>query len=101
MSLLPGEEIGMEAHHLDQFLRFLKGPGKAILDGVPHDIADGFAVVVPAGTQHNFINTSNTDVMKLYTVYSPPEHHDGIVRKTKADAEDPQNTEEFDGKTTE
>ncbi len=101
MSLKPGEEIGMETHHLDQFLRFEKGTGKAILDGVEHEISDGFAVVVPAGTQHNFINTSATEVMKLYTVYSPPEHLDGIVRATKAEADNPANAEEFDGKTTE
>jgi mannose-6-phosphate isomerase-like protein (cupin superfamily) len=101
MSLLPGEEIGMETHHLDQFLRFEKGTGKAILDGVEHDISDGYAVVVPAGTQHNFINTSTSEVMKLYTVYSPPEHRDGVIRKTKAEADDRQNAEEFDGKTTE
>jgi mannose-6-phosphate isomerase-like protein (cupin superfamily) len=101
MSLKPGEEIGMEVHRLDQFLRFEKGIGKAILDGVEHDISDGFAVIVPAGTRHNFINTSKTEVMKLYTVYSPPEHRDGVVRKTKAEAEDPKNAEEFDGKTTE
>ena len=101
MSLKPGEEIGMEVHHLDQFLRFEKGTGKAVLDGVEHEISDGFAVVVPAGTNHNFINTSATEDLKLYTVYSPPEHIDGIVRATKAEAEDPANAEEFDGKTTE
>ncbi len=101
MSLKPGEEIGMETHHLDQFLRFEKGTGKAILDGVEHEISDGFAVIVPAGTAHNFINTSATDDLKLYTIYSPPEHRDGIVRAAKAEADDPANAEEFDGKTTE
>jgi mannose-6-phosphate isomerase-like protein (cupin superfamily) len=101
MRLNPGEEIGMEVHHLDQFLRFESGTGKAILDGVEHELSDGFAVVVPAGTNHNFINTSKTDDLLLYTVYSPPEHIDGIVRATKAEAEDPANAEEFDGKTTE
>jgi mannose-6-phosphate isomerase-like protein (cupin superfamily) len=101
MSLKPGEEIGMETHHLDQFLRFEKGMGKAILDGVEHVISDGYAVIVPAGTAHNFINTSTTEDLKLYTVYSPPEHKDGVVRTTKAEAEDPANIEEFDGKISE
>jgi mannose-6-phosphate isomerase-like protein (cupin superfamily) len=99
MSLKPGEDIGMEVHTLDQFLRLESGEGKAILDGVEHTISDGFAVIVPAGTNHNFINTSTTENLKLYTLYSPPEHQDGITRHTKAEAE---NFEEhFDGKTTE
>lgn len=101
MRLKPGEEIGMEIHHLDQFLRIEGGTGKAILDGVEHEISDGYAVVVPAGANHNFINTSKSDDLTLYTVYSPPEHRDGVVRATKAEAEDPANAEEFDGKTTE
>jgi len=101
MSLKPGEEIGMEVHHLDQFLRFEKGTGKAVLDGVEHEIHDGMAVVVPAGANHNFINTSKTEDLKLYTVYSPPEHRDGVVRRTKAEADEPANAEEYDGKTTE
>jgi mannose-6-phosphate isomerase-like protein (cupin superfamily) len=101
MSLEPGEEIGEETHHLDQFLRFESGHGKAVLDGVEHEVSDGFCVVVPAGTKHNFINTSTSEKLKLYTIYSPPEHLDGIIRKTKADAENPDNAEEFDGKTTE
>jgi mannose-6-phosphate isomerase-like protein (cupin superfamily) len=99
MSLKPGEEIGMEVHTLDQFLRIEKGSGKAILDGVEHEIGDGSAIVVPAGTNHNFINTSDTEEMKLYTVYSPPEHLDGVVRATKAEAE--KEEEHFDGKTSE
>jgi mannose-6-phosphate isomerase-like protein (cupin superfamily) len=101
MSLKPGEEIGEETHHLDQFLRFESGQGMAILDGVKTEVTDGSAVLVPAGTKHNFINISPTDDLKLYTLYSPPEHRDGIVRKTKADAENPDNVEEFDGVTTE
>lgn len=101
MSLEPGEEIGEETHHLDQFLRFEAGSGKAILDGVETAVSAGMCAVVPAGTKHNFVNTSATDKLKLYTVYSPPEHRDGVVRKTKADAENPDNVEEFDGKTTE
>ena len=96
MSIPPGQDIGMETHHLDQFLRFEQGTGKAVLDGVEHAIAADWAVVVPAGTQHNFINTGDTD-MKLYTVYSPPEHKDGVVEHTKADVFE----EEFDGVTTE
>lgn len=98
MSLNPGEDIGMEVHHLDQFIRVETGNGKAILDGVEHDITDGFAVVVPAGTEHNIINSSE-GTMKLYTVYSPPNHKDGVVHTTKADAE--ADSEKFDGKTTE
>ncbi len=101
MCLKPAEEIGAEVHHLDQFLRFEAGVGKAILDGVETEVRDGFSVTVPAGTKHNFINTSATEDLKLYTVYSPPEHKDGTVRKTKSDADNPDNVEEFDGKTSE
>jgi mannose-6-phosphate isomerase-like protein (cupin superfamily) len=86
MSLLPGEEIGMEIHKVDQFLRIEAGTGKAILDGEESAIADGSAIVVPAGTQHNFINTG-LDKMKLYTVYSPANHPPQTVHKTKAEAE--------------
>jgi len=99
MSLLPGEEIGEEVHGLDQFLRIEKGTGKAVLDGVEHPISDGFAVIVPAGTRHNIINTSPTDPMKLYTVYSPPDHVDAVVHPTKADAI--AMDKPFNGKTTE
>lgn len=99
MSLKPGEEIGMEMHTLDQFLRIEQGGGKAILDGVEHIIEDGSAVVVPAGTNHNIINTSQDREMKLYTVYSPPNHRDGVIHSTKAEGE--ADDEHFDGKTTE
>jgi mannose-6-phosphate isomerase-like protein (cupin superfamily) len=99
MSLLPMEEIGEEVHGLDQFLRIESGTGKAVLDGVEHAIADGFAIVVPAGTRHNIINTSATDPMKLYTVYSPPDHIDGVIHTTKADAI--ANDKPFNGKITE
>jgi len=99
MSLLPMEEIGEEVHGLDQFLRIESGTGKAVLDGVEHPISDGFAVVVPAGTRHNIINTSATDPMKLYTLYSPPDHVDGVIHPTKADAI--ASDKPFDGKTTE
>jgi len=96
MSIPPGGEIGTETHHLDQFLRIEQGEGKAVLDGVEHAIADAWAVVVPAGTEHNFINTGDVD-LKLYSIYSPPEHKDGTVHATKADAVE----EHFDGVTTE
>ena len=98
MSLKPNEDIGEEVHDLDQFIRIEEGEGKAILDGVEHLIEDGSAVVIPAGTNHNIVNTSNEE-MKLYTVYSPPEHRDGIVHLTKPDTE--ADNEHFDGTTTE
>ena len=88
MSLLPNESIGMEVHETtDQFIRIEKGEGKAILNGQEHVIKDGSAVIVPAGTKHNIINTSYTDPLKLYTVYSPAHHRDGTVHKTKKEAE--------------
>lgn len=99
MSLLPNEEIGEEIHDVDQFLRVEIGTGKAILAGESHDIGDGSVIIVPAGTKHNIVNTGPDD-MKLYTLYMPPHHRDGIVHKTKADAE-ADKTDEFDGKTTE
>jgi len=100
MKLSPSEEIGMEVHpDNDQFFRFEKGQGKCIIDGNEYEVKDGTAVVVPAGSQHNIINVSTTDDLKLYTIYSPAHHKDGIVRATKAEAE--ANEEEFDGQTTE
>lgn len=99
MSLLPHEEIGEEIHDVDQFLRVEKGNGQAILDGATNDIADGSVVVVPAGTKHNIINTGDAD-MKLYTLYMPPHHRDGVVHATKAEAE-ADTTDEFDGQTSE
>ncbi len=99
MSLAPKEEIGEEIHQLDQFIRCEAGQGKAILDGIEHEIRDGFAVVVPAGTKHNIINTSAKEPMKLYTIYSPPNHRDGIVHATKKEAIT--DEEHFDGKTSE
>ena len=87
MSLLPNEEIGMEAHgNVDQFFRFEKGSGKVILDGEETIIGDGDVVIAPAGTNHNVINPSTTEPLKLYTVYSPANHPDGTVYPTKADA---------------
>jgi mannose-6-phosphate isomerase-like protein (cupin superfamily) len=100
MHLRPMEEIGEEVHTLDQFIRVEKGTGKAVLDGVESEIADDFAIVIPAGTKHNVINTSDSEPMKLYTIYSPPEHRDGVVHATKEDAK-ADTTDEFDGKTTE
>lgn len=100
MSLKPKEEIGMEVHpDNDQFFRFEKGQGKCIIDGNEYAIGDGSVIVVPAGAQHNVINTSESDDLKLYTIYSPAHHKDGIVRAIKVEAE--ANEAEFDGKTTE
>lgn len=100
MSLKPNEDIGEETHQLDQFIRCEAGEGRAILDDVPHEIRDGFVVVVPAGTKHNILNTSPDKPMKLYTLYSPPNHRDGVVHRTKADAE-ADEAEHFEGITTE
>ncbi len=100
MTLVPGEEIGLETHkENDQFLRFEGGDGKVFIDDNEYDVSDGDAVIVPAGAKHNVVNTSDSEKLKLYTIYSPPHHKDGIIRKTKEEAE--ANDEEFDGKTTE
>jgi mannose-6-phosphate isomerase-like protein (cupin superfamily) len=102
MSLKPLEEIGMEVHEEnDQFFRFERGLGLCIIDGNEYEVGDGFAVVVPAGAQHNIINISETEELKLYTIYSPAHHKDKIVRATKEEAEAEANEEEFDGVTTE
>jgi len=98
MSLKPKEEIGAEVHTLDQFFRVEEGTGEAILDGVRTPIRAGFAVVVPAGATHNIINTGSAQ-LKLYTLYSPPNHRDGVVHHTREEAE--ADDEQFDGKTTE
>jgi mannose-6-phosphate isomerase-like protein (cupin superfamily) len=87
MSLRPGEEIGMETHDdVDQFIRFEAGQGKVVLKGKAHAVQDGSAVVIPAGTEHNVVNTSKSEALKLYSIYTPPEHPDGTVHKTKAEA---------------
>ena len=85
MSLLPGEDIGSEVHDLDQFIRIETGQGKVVLDGEEHTVEDDWAVVIPAGVEHNVVNTSSSEKMKLYSIYSPPEHPDGTVHATKAD----------------
>ena len=97
MALKPKEEIGMEVHQLDQFFRVEEGAGEAVLDGTRTAISAGFAVLVPAGTNHNIINTGSAP-LKIYTLYSPPNHRDGVVHHTRAEAE--KDNEHFDGKTT-
>jgi mannose-6-phosphate isomerase-like protein (cupin superfamily) len=88
MSLRPGEDIGLETHaDVDQFIRVEAGQGIVVLDGNEQALEDGSAVVIPAGTEHNVINRSRTEPLKLYTIYSPPEHPDGTVHKTKAEAD--------------
>jgi mannose-6-phosphate isomerase-like protein (cupin superfamily) len=88
MTLQPGEEIGMETHeHGDQFFRVEAGEGQAILDGKIHQLSDGMIVIIPEGTEHNIINTSTDKVLNMYTIYTPPEHRDGVVHKTKAEAD--------------
>jgi mannose-6-phosphate isomerase-like protein (cupin superfamily) len=88
MALQPNEEIGMEIHEIvDQFIRVESGEGKAIIGGEEHPLSDGWAVVVPAGEQHNIINTSSEKQLKLYTIYSPAHHKDKTVHKTKQEAE--------------
>lgn len=100
MSLAPEEEIGLEVHpENDQFFRFEAGQGLVIIDDQKYAVSDGSAVVVPAGAQHNIINTSSTEPLKLYTLYMPPHHQDGLVRATKAEAE--AHEADFDGVTSE
>ena len=100
MSLKPGEEIGAEIHKtIDQFFRFESGKGKCIIDGNEYNVENGDAIVVPAGSKHNVINTDTGKELKMYTIYTPPNHQDGIINRTKKDSE--MNDVEFDGKTTE
>jgi mannose-6-phosphate isomerase-like protein (cupin superfamily) len=100
MNLKPGEAIGEEVHREnDQFFRFESGTGKCFIDGNEYDLKDGDVVVIPCGAKHNIINTSATAELKMYTIYAPPHHQDGIVRITKEEAE--KNEAEFHGKTTE
>jgi len=99
MSLKPLEQIGEEIHNGDQFFRFEKGTGEAVFEGKSQKVSSGDTVIVPAGTKHNIINTSSNEPLKLYTLYSPPHHRDGVVHATKEEAEADQ--EHFDGKTSE
>ena len=86
MSLLPNEEIGMEVHQVDQFFRFEQGEGQVTIDGETFNVKNGDAVIVPAGAQHNVVNASASTELKLYTIYSPPQHSDGVIHRTKAEA---------------
>ena len=98
MALKPSEEIGEEIHQLDQFFRVEEGDGEAVLDGVRTAIRAGFAILVPAGASHNIVNTGSAP-LKLYTLYAPPNHRDGVVHRSRTEAE--ADTEQFDGRTTE
>ncbi len=100
MSLRPNEEIGLEVHEdNDQFFRFESGRGRVIIDGNEYEVKDGSAIVVPAGAEHNVINGSGSEALKLYTIYSPAHHKDGVVRATKAEAE--ADEAEYDGQNSE
>ena len=100
MSLKPGEDIGEEIHEeVDQFFRFESGYGKCVIDGHDYRVKEGDVIVVPAGAKHNIINNDNEEELKIYTIYAPPHHQDGIVRRTKQEAEE--KKEAFDGKTSE
>jgi mannose-6-phosphate isomerase-like protein (cupin superfamily) len=86
MTLKPGEEIGLEKHEgHDQFIRIEAGTGEAFLDGRRHALCDGVSVVIPSGVQHNVVNTSKTEPLRLYTLYGPPEHPEGTVHPSKSD----------------
>ena len=101
MTLQPGEEIGSEVHEdRDQFFRFEEGQGMVDIDGKANPVEDDFAVIVPAGARHNVRNTGDRP-LRFYTLYGPPEHKDGIVQSTKAEAEARHHDEEWDGATTE
>ncbi len=100
MTIPPGSDIGEEVHkENDQFFRVEKGTGQVVIDGVTHEISDGMAIVVPAGATHNLVNTSPTESLRLYTLYSPPHHVDAIVHRTKEEAQ--KDDEAYDGVTTE
>lgn len=99
MSLKAGEEIGEEVHDVDQFIRVESGHGEAVLNGTSHTLGDGSVVIVPAGVSHNILNSAE-GAMKLYTLYMPPHHRDGVVHATKAEAE-ADTTDEYHGETTE
>ena len=104
MALKPGEEIGAEVHHEnDQFFRFESGKGKVMIDESVYEVEDGSVIIVPKGSNHNVINTSDTEELKMYTIYTPAHHKDGVIHATKAIAEEAEHagTDEFDGKTSE
>lgn len=102
MCLQPQEEIGTETHtNNDQFFRFEHGNGTCVIDGNEHLVTAGSAIVVPAGTKHNIVNLSETEELKMYTLYCPPHHKDGIIHATKQEAEAKGNEEKFTGTTTE
>lgn len=101
MTLKPGDEIGEEVHHdRDQFFRIEEGHGEIRIDGTAHVVESDFAAIVPAGARHNVVNTG-TKPLRLYTLYAPPEHRDGVVHKDKAEAERSHEDDHFDGRTTE
>lgn len=88
MTLQPGEEIGLETHeHGDQFFRVEAGDGEALIGGETHKLSDGISIVIPAGEEHNVINTSKSEPLRMYTIYTPPEHADGTIHQTKAEAD--------------
>ena len=100
MSLKPDEDIGLEVHEdNDQFFRFESGLGRVVIDGNEYEVKDGSAIVVPAGAEHDVINSSSSEALKLYTIYSPAHHKDGVVRATKAEAE--ADSPEYDGQNSE
>ena len=104
MALKPEEEIGAEVHHEnDQFFRFESGKGKVMIDESVYEVEDGSVIIVPKGSNHNVINTSDTEELKMYTIYTPAHHKDGVIHATKAIAEEAEHagTDEFDGKTSE
>jgi len=104
MSLKPGEEIGAEVHpENDQFFRFESGKWKVLIDESVYEVEDGSVIIVPKGSNHNVINTSDTEELKMYTIYTPAHHKDGVIHATKAIAEEAEHagTDEFDGKTSE
>ena len=104
MSLKPGEEIGAEVHpENDQFFRFESGKWKVLIDESIYEVEDGSVIIVPKGSNHNVINTSDTEELKMYTIYTPAHHKDGVIHATKAIAEEAEHagTDEFDGKTSE
>lgn len=99
MCLAPGQDIGEEVHELDQFIRIEEGRGKAVLNGAEYEIEDGSSIVIPQGATHNILNTSNEKELKIYTIYSPPNHRDGVTHKTKEEAMS--DEEHFDGQLSE